>query len=260
MTTFAAPVTGRFCWVELQTKDPAAAKKFYGELLGWSFEDMPMPEGTYTMARLGDKQVAGLMALPPSAASMGMPPNWGSYVAVEDVKVTTDAAAKLGAKVLMGPTAMGPGTFSVLADPTGAVFMLWHTPKPMGPFLYGEPGALAWNELLTSNADVATGFYTKLFGWKGEAMPMADYTYTVLKQGDAMVGGLMQQSPDMKGAPSVWTVYFGVTDADAAFATAEKLGAKVIMPLTDVPGVGRFGWLQDPQGAVFAVIKGEPTP
>jgi predicted enzyme related to lactoylglutathione lyase len=90
-------------------------------------------------------------------------------------------------------------------------------------------------------------------------MPMADHTYTVLKQGDAMVGGLMQQPADMKGAPSMWAVYFGVTDADATFATAQKLGAKVIMSLTDVPGVGRFGWLQDPQGAVFAVIKGEPT-
>jgi len=255
MPEFHTPETGRFCWVELQTKDPAAAQRFYGGLFGWTFEDMPMPEGKYTIAKAGGKQVAGLMLLPEQAASMGMPPSWGVYVAVNDVKASTEAAAKQGAKVLLGPTPMGPGTFSVIADPTGAVFMLWHTPQPMGSFLYGEPGALTWNELISTNADVAQSFYAQLFGWKGEPQQMPNMTYTVFKQGDTMVGGLMPQPTSMKGAPSMWASYFAVADADATFATAAKLGATVIMPLTDLPGVGRFGWLQDPQGAAFAIIK-----
>src|SRR2546423_6686536 len=114
MPEFLEATVGRFCWVELQAKDPAAARKFYGELFGWTWDEMPMPDGTYGIAKIAGKQVAGLMALPEQAAKRGAPPYWASYVAVADVKASTDAAAKLGAKVLMGPTALGPGTFSVL--------------------------------------------------------------------------------------------------------------------------------------------------
>jgi predicted enzyme related to lactoylglutathione lyase len=255
MPEFPKPVTGTFCWVELQAKDLDGAKKFYGGLFGWTFEDLAIAEGKYTVAKVGGTNVAGLMPQLPQAAQMGGPPSWAAYVAVDDVKASTDAAARLGAEVLVPPTPMGPGTFAVLADPTAAVFLLWHTTQPMGSFLYGEPGALSWNELLTSNADVAQRFYTQLFGWKGEAMPMPEATYTVFKQRGTSVGGLMQQPPHLKGAPSMWTSYFAVADADATVATAARLGAKVLMPLTDIPDVGRFAWLQDPQGAVFAIIK-----
>ena len=249
---------GHFCWVELQTKDPAAAKKFYGELFGWKYEDMPMSEGTYTLAKLGDKQVAGLMLMPEQVAKMGAPPNWGCYVAVKDVAASTDAATRLGGKVLMGPTPMGPGTFSVLQDPSGGVFMLWHTTQSMGTFLYGEPGALTWNELLTNNLDAAQRFYTQLFGWKAEPMQMPKGIYVVCKAGDDMVGGLMAQPKEAAGAPSMWASYFAVSDADATFAKATKLGAQVVMPLADFKDVGRLGWLKDPQGAVFAIIKNAP--
>ena len=255
MPEFSEATIGRFCWVELQTKDPAAARKFYGELFGWTYDEMPMPQGTYAMARVGGKLVAGLMALPAEAAKLGVPPNWGSYVAVSDVKASTDVAAQLGAKVLVGPTPMGPGSFSVLQDPTGGVFMLWNTTQSMGTMLYGEPGALIWNELVSTNVDIAQRFYTQLFGWTAEAQTQPNMIYTVFKQGDAPVGGMMAQPPDMKGAPSMWAVYFAVTDADETFAKATRLGAKVLMPATDIPDVGRLGWLQDPQGAVFAILK-----
>ena len=84
---------------------------------------------------------------------------------------------------------------------------------------------------------------------------MPNSNYTVLKQGDTSVGGLMAQPREMQGAPSFWASYFAVTDADATFAKAVKLGAKAMMSPTDIPNVGRFAWLQDPQGAVFAIIK-----
>jgi uncharacterized protein len=65
----------------------------------------------------------------------------------------------------------------------------------------------------------------------------------------------MAQPDEAKGTPSMWASYFAVTDADATVATATKLGAKVLTPPTDIPDVGRFAWLQDPQGAVFAILK-----
>lgn len=249
------PVAGTFCWIELQTKDPSAAKKVYAELFGWDADDMPMPNGTYTMFKSGGRQVAGLMALPEGAAKMGAPPNWASYVAVDDVKATTDLAAKHGGKVLMGPTAMGPGMFSVIQDPTGGVFMTWNSPQTMGSFLYGEPVSLCWNELTSTNVDLAQRFYTQVFGWKAEIQQMPGMNYVILKNGETMVGGLMEQPKEMKGAPSMWTCYFAVADADATTAKATKLGYKTLVPPTDIPNVGRFSMLADPQGAAFAVIK-----
>lgn len=249
------PVTGSFCWVELQTKDPAAAKKLYADLFGWTAEDMPMPQGSYTMLKSDGRQVGGLMQQPEGAAKMGAPPMWGSYIAVDDVKTATDLAAKNGAKVLMGPTAMGPGTFSVIQDPTGGVFMTWHSPQPMGSFLYGEPVSLCWNELNSTNVDVAQRFYSQVFGWKADVQKMPGMNYVVFKNGETQIAGLMEQPKQAKGSPSMWACYFAVADADATTSKASKLGCKTIVPPTDIPNVGRFAWLQDPQGAVFAILK-----
>jgi predicted enzyme related to lactoylglutathione lyase len=253
MPEFLAPVTGRFCWVEMHAKDHAAARRFYGELFGWSFEEMDLPEGSYTIAKVGGRQVAGVLTQP--ADRKGAPSLWVSYVAVDDVKASTEAAVSLGAAVVVEPKALGPGTFSVLGDPTGAIILLWHATRQMNPFLYGEPGALTWNELVTSNTDVAQRFYTRLFGWTAEVQQMPNLTYTVFKSGTTSVAGLLPQPEAMKGALSMWAAYFAVSDADAACAAAVRLGAKVLMPLVDLPDVGRFGWLQDPQGAAFAIIK-----
>jgi len=256
MAEYVRVPKGQFCWVELQTADPRGARRFYGGLFGWVFEELPLPAGPYTIAKLNDEQVAGLAALPEQTARLGAPPSWASYVAVDDVPTTAAAAAQLGAKVLVEPTQMGPGTFAALQDPTGALFMLWRAPEhPAGTFRYGEPGALAWNELLSTNVDIAQRFYTQLFGWSAEPTQMPKGTYVVLKKGDTPVGGLMPQ-PQGMDMPSFWAVYFAVADADATFATARELGASVMLPLADFPKVGRLGWLRDPQGAVFAVIKG----
>jgi predicted enzyme related to lactoylglutathione lyase len=99
---------------------------------------MPMPSGTYTMVTLSDKQIAGLMKLPEEAKKMGAPPHWLSYVAVDDAQRATDKAKELGGKVLAGPMSVGPGTMSVIQDPTGAVFALWASQQSMGTILWRE--------------------------------------------------------------------------------------------------------------------------
>ncbi len=256
MPEFTKYPPGHFCWAELNTTDVKAARGFYGELFGWKMEDMPMPSGSYTIATVGGKHVAGLTTLPEQAAKMGVPPHWAAYVAVEDVAKTAAAAKTHGGKVLVDATPMGPGTFAVIEDPTGAKFLLWNTTQPMAS-MRGEAGGVAWNELISTDPAKALAFYDKLFGWRGEAFDMPSGKYTVLKKGDAQIGGLMAQPDTMKGAPSMWATYFEVADADATFARAAKLGAKVLMPLVDVPTVGRFGWLKDPQGVAVAVLKGE---
>ena len=100
MTTFSEHKHGTFSWMELATTDAAAAKKFYGELFGWKFDDMPMgPDAVYTMANLGEGKVVG--ALYKMGAEMaGIPPHWGSYVTVDDVDARTKKVTAAGGKVV----------------------------------------------------------------------------------------------------------------------------------------------------------------
>jgi uncharacterized protein len=113
-----------------------------------------------------------------------------------------------------------------------------------------QPGRVCWNELVTTDVAAAKSFYTGLFGWKPEAFG-ADYT--LFKQGDTSVGGLMK-SPQ-PGAPAHWLAYVTVPDVDAAAAKAAKLGAKVVAQPFDVPEIGRIAVVLDPQGAAIGLFK-----
>jgi len=110
---------GAFSWFELMTTDVAAAKDFYAKLFGWTTEDMPMEGGAYTVIKVADKGVAGMMSMPPDA--QGMPPMWGVYVTVDDVDATAKQAEEIGGKILMPPRDIpNVGRFCVIQAPQGA--------------------------------------------------------------------------------------------------------------------------------------------
>ncbi len=110
---------GSISWSELMTSDVAGAKKFYGELFGWKFEDMPMENMDYTVVSVNDDEVAGMMPFPPD--SPPMPPNWGLYITVDDVDATAEQATGMGAKIIMPPQDIPEvGRFCVMQDPQGA--------------------------------------------------------------------------------------------------------------------------------------------
>jgi predicted enzyme related to lactoylglutathione lyase len=110
---------GSISWSELITSDVPAAKKFYGQLFGWTFEDMPVEESTYTVVTANDDEIAGIMPFPPEAPPM--PPNWGLYITVDNVDAVAEQATGLGAKIAMPPRDIPEvGRFCVLQDPQGA--------------------------------------------------------------------------------------------------------------------------------------------
>ncbi len=114
---------GAISWTELLTSDVGAAKSFYTKLFGWTAEDMSMDGGMhYTVFTAGEKQVGGMMTLPPEAADMGAPPHWGSYVTVDDVDAVAKEAGELGANILVPPMDIpNVGRFCTFQDPQGAV-------------------------------------------------------------------------------------------------------------------------------------------
>ena len=256
MATTTQHAPGTFCWPELATTDQDGAKKFYAALFGWGHEDNPMDQGgVYTMLKLKGAAVGALYGMPPEESKMA-PPRWNSYVAVESADQAATRAKQLGGTVMMEPfEVMEHGRMAILQDPTGATFCVWQPKKHTGAGVLDEVGALCWTELMTSDTGKAGTFYTGLFPWKAEEMSMPGMKYTIFKRGNAQAGGMMAKPAEMGPIPSHWLVYFQVDDCDGYAAKAKGLGGKVAVPPTDIPSIGRFSVLQDPQGATFAVIK-----
>jgi predicted enzyme related to lactoylglutathione lyase len=119
---------------------------------------------------------------------------------------------------------------------------------------YKLHGAFSWCELLTSDVAGAKRFYNNLFNWTLEPAPIPGSDYTLVKYGSEQMGGIMTIPPHAKGMPPAWGVYVTVDDVDATARLAVELGGKVCLGPQDIPGVGRFCVLQDPQGAVINVI------
>jgi predicted enzyme related to lactoylglutathione lyase len=209
------------------------------------------------MCMLKGHSACALFTMGEDMKKMGLPPFWGAYINCTNVDETTKKAAANGAKVVKEPfDVMDVGRMSVITDPTGAAVSLWQGKKHIGAGVRNETGAMCWNELLTSNVDAAGKFYISTFGYKADAMDMGPMgTYTIFKNGDTQIAGMMALTPDMKGVPSNWLTYFAVADCDASTKRIGELGGKVLMAAHDIPNVGRFAVCQDPQGAVFAVIK-----
>ena len=109
------------------TNDVEKARAFYTSVIGWTFDPMPMPEGTYWVAQQDGKPVAGMMAMQ-GIVPDGIPPHWMSYLAVDDIDARVAAAQANGATILRPSFDVpGVGRIAILTDPTGAA-MGWITP------------------------------------------------------------------------------------------------------------------------------------
>lgn len=109
-------------------------------------------------------------------------------------------------------------------------------------------GNFVWHELMTGDVPAAVAYYKKVVGWKTQAFD-ANYQMWVAKRGP--MGGVVAL-PAGQATP-YWLPYVGTTDIEATVQLAQKLGGKVITPVTDIPNAGRYSVLADPQGAAFGV-------
>jgi predicted enzyme related to lactoylglutathione lyase len=257
MPTRTSYLQGTPNWVDLQSTDQEGAKAFYGDLLGWTFDDQPIPDGgVYSMALKGDGVVAAIGGQQPDMAAQNMPSIWNTYIAVDDADAAAVRVDAAGGKILM-PTfdVMDVGRMVFIADPTGAPVALWQAYTNIGATLVNEPGAVSWNELQTDDVQAAANFYSAVLGITTEAQP-GEMPYLTFKVDDRDVAGItVAQAP---GTPPSWQVYFAVEDTAATIAKAEKLGGTTIAGPIDTP-FGAMAALRDPQGGFFNVIAAPAT-
>jgi predicted enzyme related to lactoylglutathione lyase len=260
MAEYTSHAPGTFCWPELATSDQKSAVAFYRALFGWELNDQPLGPGeTYSMFQVRGKPVAAAHTIGPEERQHGVPPHWGSYVSVASADDAARKAKSLGAKILAEPfEVMDVGRMAVIEDPTGAVFCVWQPKRHIGAMVLNEPGTLCWTELITTDAGAAERFYAQLFGWKMKKGTDGGMEYTEFSNAGRPQGGIMARTPQMGPMPPAWTPYFAVTDCDATVKKAQQLGARTYVPPTDIPNVGRFAVLADPQGVAFGVITLTP--
>lgn len=124
------------------------------------------------------------------------------------------------------------------------------------------PAKFVWYELMTSDPKAAESFYHSVIGWSIQDSGMTDRTYTILSAGPTMVGGLMAIPDDARaqGARPGWLGYIGVGDVDAYAGRVKAAGGAIHRAPDDIPGIGRFAVVADPDGASFVLFQpsGEP--
>lgn len=108
---------------------------------------------------------------------------------------------------------------------------------------------------MTTDTTKDGDFYSGVFGWGKDTQNFGPLEYTMFSNGERAAGGMLKITPDMGNIPPNWVVYFAVDDCDAKTQKATELGGSVMKPPADIPNIGRFSILNDPQGAMFALIK-----
>jgi hypothetical protein len=120
---------GTIIWSELNTRDAEAAKAFYGALCGWTFDAMPMPDGTYWVCKRGDTAAAGIFTMS-GPAFEGMPEHWFSYIAVDDVDAALKTVTTAGGTIVRGAFDVpGVGRIAIIRDSRGGALGIM-TPAP----------------------------------------------------------------------------------------------------------------------------------
>lgn len=118
-------------------------------------------------------------------------------------------------------------------------------------------GTFSFNELITSDLESAKRFYGDLLGWTfNETKTIHGNSYIVALQGDSVVAGMMLRDGNVPDdVPLCWDPYVTVDDVDASAAKVEALGGTLVLPPTEIPNVGRFCVLRDPQDVSLNLIE-----
>jgi predicted enzyme related to lactoylglutathione lyase len=248
---------GKFVWFEHVSRDAKKAQEFYGEVLGWKVKPFPMGPVAYEMILTGDSwdtMIGGYAA----ANGDRKPSHWISTVSVEDVDAAVNAAVANGGRVLDAPSDLpGVGRRARIADPQGAELGLLRDARGDKADSLAPSGGWLWNELHTSEPAKALSFYEQVVGFSHRSMDMgAGEKYHILSRDGVDRGGVIGHLPP--GATPHWLPYVNVENVDATIARAVKQGAKIPVGPEDIPGIGRFGVVEDPTGAVLAIMKPLP--
>ena len=251
---------GKVIWTDLVTPDIAGAKHFYGELFGWTFNDVHTGASDYSVALLNGNPVGGLYqrAVRPGEQRQ---PAWLTFIAVRDVAAVGRNILAHGGKMLT-PTHSYParGQQAVFADPQGAVFAVLQSSSGDPEDVLAAPGEWIWSSVLTHDPDTDAAFYQDVFGYEVFEVPSDDgSTHILLSTDDYARASLNALPADAAKRHPHWLNFVRVDSATDTAARAEALGGRVLVkPFTDRHG-GLVAVIADPAGAPFGLLEWTDT-
>jgi predicted enzyme related to lactoylglutathione lyase len=240
--------TGSFVWHDLITEDVETAKRFYGELFGWTFT--AEADDRLHVVRVNGRQTASLVDVRETEQDVDGGA-WFSSVSVSDVDAAA-GRAESGGNVGVSPVDLPDrGRYAVVTDPQGAVLVLLRASggDPVEPEEIG-PGEFLWTELWTTDVRAALGYYEDVLGYTSELMADDARQYHLLSHGGTARAGIGQLPPG--DAEPAWLPYVAVDDAQAIVDRVAALGGEVIIP-PEAMVRGSAAVIADPTGAIFAV-------
>ncbi|MEX0329811.1 MAG: VOC family protein [Puniceicoccaceae bacterium] len=238
---------GQVIWHDLATPDLAASKEFYGELLGWSFEQLNDRGRRYTAVYNGEAIIGGMFEFT-SRDRKDPTGEWLINLSSADVAGAAAAFTDAGGEIIEPARAVpNRGTAAFVRDPQEAVMVLVDssTGDPTEEFV--PIGSWLWNELWTHDGPAANAFYSDLFGYDTEEMKgLGGRKYYLLSKGGTPVGGILEiQNKDIRPH---WVPFVRVEDLQVSLVLAATLGANVLIePDNDIRD-GKVALIQSPTG------------
>jgi len=243
---------GTCCFAELESPDATSARQFYGDLFGWTAEEVPGPTHPYWLFQIEGRVVAGLRPIPRGRQ------RWIPYVAVDSLEDTIARAERLGARPGQEPfDVSGAARMATIVDPHDRVIGLWNANGRSGAERQGQPGSMWWVEMLAHDVTGTTHFYSSLFGWTASErrFPHLAHRYTVYSIGNESVAGAIRIERNWGRVPERWQVLFEVTDLTRTIEQTEGLGGCEDLPVLEIPNVGRCASLRDDRQGLFFVMQ-----
>lgn len=243
---------GKFVWADLVTDDVAAASRFYGQLFGWTFQDV----GGYLIADNDGNPVGGIFQRPrpqdPSAL-----PRWFGYISVANIEHAKKAVIQGGGKVLAEAKKLPKrGEQAVFADAEGALFGVIRSTSGDPEDFLADPGDWIWIQLLSRDGHKAAEFYRAVGGYaivaNAETNRLSDYVLTSEGYARATVRTIRTDDPKVR---PTWLPFVRVKDVNETVAKAKQLGGKVLIEANPDLFGGKVAVLADPTGAAVGVLE-----
>jgi predicted enzyme related to lactoylglutathione lyase len=247
---------GKVIWLDLVTPDLAGAKRFYGELFGWTFQDVSKGRTPYCVATLNGSPVGGLVqrAIGPGERKQ---PAWLTFLSVADVEQAERTAVGNAGKVLSESRSYPQrGRQAVFSDPEGAVFAVLQSSSGDPPDVLAQPGQWIWSSLLVGDPDKDAVFYQAVFGYQVFDQIRDDgVEHVLLASGDYARASVNALPPGGSGIHPHWLNFVRVVNTADAVAKVKALGGQVLVaPHLDRHG-GSIAVVADPSGAPFGLLE-----